>query len=68
MKCQLENYTETSKDECTICFEFLNETYLFYPCGHATFCKDCALHLFENVDKRCPDCRALIKDTVRVYR
>ena len=55
------------KDECTICFEPRNPTYLFFPCGHATFCKDCALRLSENEEKRCPDCRATIQGTCRVF-
>ena len=54
------------KDECTICFEPRNPTYLFFPCGHATFCKDCALRLAEN-EKRCPDCRSTIQGTCRVF-
>ena len=54
-------------EECTICFDTRIQTYMFYPCGHATFCKDCALHLFKK-KKNCPDCRGLIKDTVRVYQ
>ena len=55
-------------DECTICFDTRIQTYMFYPCGHATFCKNCALHLFNNSERKCPDCRSLIKDTVRVYQ
>ena len=54
-------------DECTICFEERNPTYMFYPCGHATFCKKCAERLFESEEKKCPDCRTLIKDTIRVF-
>ena len=55
------------KDECSICFEPRNPTYLFFPCGHATFCKDCALRLSENKEKRCPDCRTTIQGTCRVF-
>ena len=62
-----EAIVETVKDECTICFEPRNPTYLFFPCGHATFCKDCALRLSENEEKRCPDCRATIQGTCRVF-
>ena len=62
-----ENVEEEGGDECTICFGLLIHTYMFYPCGHATFCKDCASRLFKSADNRCPDCRTLIKDTVRVF-
>ena len=54
-------------DECTICFEHRNPTYLFSPCGHATFCKDCAERLYASAEKKCPDCRSTIKDIIRVF-
>ena len=59
---------EVKDEECTICYEPRNPTYMFYPCGHATFCKDCATHLFENSEKKCPDCRRPIKEVVRVFQ
>ena len=62
-----EDVEEEEGDECTICFGLLQQTYMLYPCGHATFCKDCAYRLFKSPDNRCPDCRTLIKDTVRVF-
>ena len=61
---------ETDKevdDECTICFEPRHPTYIFIPCGHATFCKDCALKLSQSREKRCPDCRSHIQGTFRVF-
>ena len=57
----------TGVNDCTICFEERIETYALYPCGHATFCTVCALQLFENGDKKCPNCRRQIKDTFRLY-
>ena len=60
--------TEAYKvDECTICFEPQNETYTFYPCGHATFCEKCALSIFHEGDKRCPNCRQRIQSTFKLY-
>ena len=65
----VEEIVEPDKeDECTICFEPRNPSYLFFPCGHATFCKDCALHLSETTEKRCPDCRSRILGTCRVFQ
>ena len=61
----VENNAEDTVN-CTICFEARNQTYIFYPCGHATFCKDCALKLSQHATKTCPDCRTNIKDTFRV--
>ena len=63
----VENNAEDTVN-CTICFEARNQTYIFYPCGHATFCKDCALKLSQNATKTCPDCRTNIKDTFRVFQ
>ena len=59
---------EPLQDECTICYEPRIQTYVFIPCGHATFCKECALHIFENTDKRCPDCRSRIQQTFRIFQ
>ena len=59
---------EVNDDECTICYEPRNPAYMFYPCGHATFCKNCASRLFEESEKKCPDCRRPIKDIVRVFQ
>ena len=62
-----EACAENVKDECTICFGPRHQTYLLFPCGHATFCKDCALRLSGNEEKRCPDCRTTIQGTCRVF-
>ena len=59
---------KVNNDECTICYEPRNPAYMFYPCGHATFCKNCASRLFEESEKKCPDCRRPIKDIVRVFQ
>ena len=59
---------ETPKEkDCSICFEPRHETYAFGPCGHASFCKNCALYLFEKGDKRCPTCRATITNTMKIF-
>ena len=59
---------ETPKEkDCSICFEPRHETYVFSPCGHASFCKNCALYLFEKGDKRCPTCRATITNTMKIF-
>ena len=60
--------SDKEEDECTICFEPRNPSYLFFPCGHATFCKDCALRLYQTAEKRCPDCRSPIQGTCRVFQ
>ena len=57
----------TPTQDCTICFEDRNETYTFVPCGHASFCKQCALQIFENGNKRCPTCQGEIERPMRVF-
>ena len=68
LRKNLEMMKIANDDECTICYEPRNPAYMFYPCGHATFCKNCASRLFEESEKKCPDCRRPIKDIVRVFQ
>ena len=63
----LTSTPSTSTQDCTICFEYRNETYTFVPCGHASFCKKCALRIFENGNKRCPTCQGEIERPMRVF-
>ena len=54
-------------EECSICFGIRIHTFVFVPCGHATFCEDCASRIFNEV-KKCPTCQALITHSVRLYQ
>ena len=55
-----------TNDDCSICFGTRIHTFVFVPCGHATFCEDCATRIFNEV-KKCPTCQALITHSVRLY-
>ena len=56
------NYEEPT---CSICFEPRTQTYLLTPCGHATFCENCANHFCN--DKRCPICRTVVTGKIKVF-
>ena len=54
--------------ECSTCFEPRTRTFLLAPCGHATFCQECAEHFCNSDDKRCPSCRTKITGKIRVFQ
>ena len=54
-------------ENCSICFEPRIETYALSPCGHASFCAVCALRLFESRERRCPNCRKHITNTMQLF-
>ena len=58
--------TEPRIPECSTCLEPRTRTFLLVPCGHATFCQECAERFHE--DKRCPTCRAEITGKIRVFQ
>ncbi|RZC35724.1 neuralized-like [Asbolus verrucosus] len=54
--------------ECAICYENAAEAAL-YPCGHMCMCYDCArLQWRDKGTGRCPMCRAVIKDVIKIYK
>lgn len=48
--------------ECCVCLENLTDSYMLYPCGHAQYCKFCAMKL-----EQCSLCRKNITDIVKVH-
>ena len=56
-----------SELECSTCFEPRIRTFALLPCGHATFCENCATYFCESPDKRCPTCRAMTTGKVRLF-
>jgi len=51
-----------SGSECVICFEDPAQLLVFLPCGHRCVCASCA----ERMDRRCPLCRARVRDRIAV--
>ena len=47
---------DTTEPECSICFNPRTKSFLFYPCGHATFCEACANRIKIEL-KKCPTCQ-----------
>ena len=55
-----------TEPECSICFNPRVKTFLFYPCGHATFCKACADRIVAEL-KKCPTCQSPICGSCPVF-
>ena len=51
-----------SGSECAICFEDPAQLLVFLPCGHRCVCASCA----ERIERRCPLCRARVRDRIAV--
>ncbi|VVC36220.1 Hypothetical protein CINCED_3A011791 [Cinara cedri] len=52
--------------ECAICFERKVDCAL-YTCGHLCMCYECAKKQWVRLG-RCPICRAVIKDVIKIYK
>ncbi len=60
----LEPPAEPNEDQCGVCLDG-PARYAFIPCGHKALCGAC---LRGNTWNRCPICRAVATDSLRVYR
>ena len=47
---------------CKICLN-AEANVVLIPCGHIAICKECA----PSLKKKCPICRAVVKDAIRTY-
>ena len=54
------------EEECSICYNPRTKTFLFFPCGHATFCEICANRIFNDL-KKCPTCQNPIQGICPVF-
>lgn len=62
-KFKISKKSQTSPpQECCVCLENLTDSYMLYPCGHAQYCKFCAMKL-----EQCSLCRKNITDIVKVH-
>ena len=59
-----EDADEESESECCVCYDAAIDTAL-QPCGHVALCRQCAERLPQ---RRCPLCRAPIRDMVPAPR
>ncbi|XP_050420900.1 protein neuralized isoform X2 [Adelges cooleyi] len=56
----------SGEGECSICFERAVDCAL-YTCGHLCMCYECAKKQWVRLG-RCPICRAVIKDVIKIYK
>ena len=57
---------DNEKKTCCICLNS-DPTYAIYKCGHKVLCETCANYLKAKGATRCPVCRALIHDIMKVF-
>ena len=60
-----EKVQEEEKKNCVVCMERPSKTVMV-PCGHASFCEECAKRLQSTVG-RCAICRAKIQTVMNIY-
>ena len=60
-----ETVQEDEKKKCVVCMERPSKTVMV-PCGHASFCEECAKRLQSTVGK-CAICRAKIQTVMNIY-
>ena len=60
-----EEHMEDEENMCVVCMERPSKTAMV-PCGHASFCEECAKRLQSTVGK-CAICRANIQTVVNIY-
>ncbi|XP_025415117.1 protein neuralized isoform X3 [Sipha flava] len=62
----LPEQSPSGEGECSICFERAVDCAL-YTCGHLCMCYECAKKQWVRLG-RCPICRAVIKDVIKIYK
>ena len=55
---------QENPNECKICFESKEESFVFIPCGHTVACEQCCRRL---LGEPCPICRELVNQYNRIY-
>ena len=56
-----------TEPECSICFNSRPKSFVFYPCGHATFCETCANRIVIEL-KKCPTCQNPIIGSCPIFQ
>ena len=60
-----EKVVEDEKNNCVVCMERPSKTAMV-PCGHASFCEECAKRLLSTVGK-CAICRTKIQTVMNIF-
>ena len=63
-KTKLEN--RETDNSCSICLDSDRNTAML-PCGHASTCYNCSLTLHRRDNAKCPVCRQLIDQIIKIY-
>ena len=68
LKIKLHGKDEIAKendDACVVCFE--NKRIVVFGCGHLKYCIACTQKMMKTPCFSCPECRAPVKQALRVY-
>lgn len=58
-----DSVSQSGAELCKICFAKKSNIALI-PCGHSTFCRECAMKF----DNECPVCRTVITGKIKLYK
>ena len=59
-----QNNSSENPNECKICFEQKEESFVFLPCGHTVACEQCCRRI---LGEPCPICRQVVNQYNRIY-
>ena len=62
---KMQEQMEDKENMCVVCMELPSKTAMV-PCGHASFCEDCANRL-KSDEGRCAVCRTNIQTVMNIY-
>jgi hypothetical protein len=53
---------------CAICKQVMEQTFLYYPCGHAG-CEECLTNWYEcpQADRKCHKCKREVKEIIQMF-
>ncbi|KAK2197675.1 bifunctional E3 ubiquitin-protein ligase MGRN1-RNF157-like/Zinc finger [Babesia duncani] len=63
--CKAENGEENDEGLCSICFDAI-PNILIRPCSHVCVCSTCIGHVASKSTARCPLCRVLIDELIKL--
>ena len=63
---KLDKQLDETDNRCNVCMADTREVVV-QPCGHVCLCRNCALKIMSDFDRKCPICRRKIKKIQNIY-
>ena len=57
---------DTSENTCVVCLLPRITTWIFMPCRHACYCRECSERL-EELEQPCPVCRSIVQSRFQIF-